>query len=382
MQEIKKKYFSRFKKPLTPLPNLVEMQTKSYKWLVEKGVRELFEEFSSISDYSKKKFELSFVDFSLDEPKFDEYYARENNLSYETPLRVRVKLENKTIGETKEQELFVADFPLQTVHGTFIINGVERVIVPQLARSFGVIFTANDIRGKRYFGAKIIPARGAWIEIETETDGVIYARIDRKRKFSITSLLRVFGEGKTDAEIESLLKEGTEEPYIKNSFLKDPAKNRDASAVEIYSRLRDGDLATATTAAEFLLTLFGEERYDLSHVGRVRFNARFGKPTNGKDAERKTLSFEDIISIVNHIVNLNDTPNAEPDDIDHLGSRRVRCVGEMLQQKLRVGFAQVKRNVQDRMSTVDIETTMPMNLVSTRPIQARLKEFFTTNQLS
>src|SRR3989344_1831068 len=139
MQEIKKKYFSRFKKPLAPLPNLVEMQTKSYKWLVEKGVRELFEEFSSISDYSKKKFELSFVDFSLDEPKFDEYYARENNLSYETPLRVRVKLENKTIGETKEQELFVADFPLQTVHGTFIINGVERVIVPQLARSFGVI---------------------------------------------------------------------------------------------------------------------------------------------------------------------------------------------------------------------------------------------------
>ncbi|HEY4505941.1 MAG TPA: DNA-directed RNA polymerase subunit beta [Candidatus Paceibacterota bacterium] len=381
MQKIEKKYFQRFKKPLAPLPNLVEMQTDSFKWLMETGLAELFREFSPITDYSGKKFQLEFAGFTLDEPKFDEYYARENNLSYETPLRAKVKLTNKTLGGTKEQELFITDFPLQTGHGTFIINGVERVIVPQLARSFGVIFTANELRGNQYFGAKIIPARGAWVEIETEVDGVIYARIDRKRKFPVSSLLRVFADGKSDADIIKMLTEGAETSYIKNTFAKDPSKNQQESAVEIYSRLRDGDLATPQTALEFLKTLFGEERYDLSHVGRVRFNSRFKKDVDQKNLG-KVLTLEDLMAILKHVVELNETPDAEADDIDHLGSRRVRCVGEMLQQKLRVGFAQVKRNIQDRMSTVDVETSLPIQLVSTRPIQARLKEFFTTNQLS
>src|SRR3989344_6512954 len=367
MQKIEKKYFQRFKKPLAPLPNLVEMQTDSFKWLMETGLAELFREFSPITDYSGKKFQLEFAGFTLDEPKFDEYYARENNLSYETPLRAKVKLTNKTLGGTKEQELFITDFPLQTGHGTFIINGVERVIVPQLARSFGVIFTANELRGNQYFGAKIIPARGAWVEIETEVDGVIYARIDRKRKFPVSSLLRVFADGKSDADIIKMLTEGAETSYIKNTFAKDPSKNQQESAVEIYSRLRDGDLATPQTALEFLKTLFGEERYDLSHVGRVRFNSRFKKDVDQKNLG-KVLTLEDLMAILKHVVELNETPDAEADDIDHLGSRRVRCVGEMLQQKLRVGFAQVKRNIQDRMSTIDVETSLPIQLVSTRPI--------------
>src|SRR3989338_6384272 len=179
-----KKYFGAYTPPLTTLPNLVKPQLDSFKWLREVGLKEVFSEFSSINDYSRKKFELSFTDFKLSEPKYDEFYAKENKLSYEAPLKVTVRLKNKIMGSMKEQEIFMADFPLMTGHGTFIISGIERVIVPQLARSFGVFFTAEEARGKKYFGAKIIPSRGAWIEIETDTDGALNVRIDRKRKFT------------------------------------------------------------------------------------------------------------------------------------------------------------------------------------------------------
>jgi len=377
-----KKYFSRYKQPLEQLPNFTETQVKSYKWLIEKGLAEVFKEFSPIKDYSEKKFELEFTGFELSKPKYDEHYAKENKLTFEAPIRARVKLKNKTLNIDKEQEIFVADFPLMTEHGTFVINGVERVVVPQLARSFGIFFNIQESKGKRYFGAKIIPARGAWVEIESESDGAIYVRIDKKRKFPITSLLRVLGLS-TD---ETILKAFNDNPEAKRvieiSLSKDTAKSVADSYVEIYKRLRDGDLATADHAKEFILSIFSKEKYDLSEVGRFKFNRRFGKSIGKADIEKRTVTADDIVTIARHIVTLNHTPKALPDDIDHLGSRRVRPVGEMMQQKVRVGMSQMKRNIQDRMSTIDSDATLPIQLISPRPLQARIKEFFTTNQLS
>lgn len=384
---MKKKYFSRYKKPLASMPDLVEVQNKSYEWLIKDGLKELFKEYSPIKDYSDKKFSLEFVGFQLDEPKHDEYFARENNLSYDAPLRVRVKLTNKSLNIEKEQEIFLADFPLMTNHGTFMINGIERVIVPQLARSFGVFFTANELKGRKFFGAKIIPARGAWIEFETEVDDVIYVRIDRRRKFPITSLLRVFADrdGK-EMDDEKLIKvfadRKVDVSYIEKALSKDHAKTALDSFVEIYKRLRDSDLATPANAKEFVRGLFDREKYDLSSVGRMRFNQRFNKDLSPAEKENRTLSFDDVVTIVSNIITLNTTKNAKEDDIDHLGFRRVRCVGEMLQAKLKIGMMQMKRNIQDRMSTVDAETLLPVQIISPRPLQARLKEFFSTNQLS
>ncbi len=376
------KYFSHFKEPLAELPSLVEGQLTSYKWLIEKGLKEVFAEFSSIKDYSDKKFELDFTGFELSEPKNDEFYAKENKMSYEAPLKVKVLLKNKTFASSKEQEIFMADFPLMTCHGTFIINGIERVIVPQLARSFGVFFTSEEAKGRQYFGAKIIPARGAWVEIESDADGAIYVRIDRKRKFAISSLFRVLGV-KTDKELNDLFKDNENaKSYIETSLVKDHAKTPDESYIEIHKRLRDGDLATVDNAREFINSIFSKERYDLSRVGRFRFNKRFGKSMDEKDLVKGTVSIEDLVVIVNQIIELNNNGEAVADDIDHLGSRRVRYVGELLQQKIRVGMTQIKRNIQNRMSTIDADATLPVQFISPRPLQARIKEFFTTNQLS
>ncbi len=376
-----KKYFEKFRKPLADLPDLVEGQTRSYKWLVEKGLKEVFDEFGKISDYSGKKFEFSFGKFELGEAKFDEHHAKENKLTLEASLKVIVKLKNKILGTEKEQEVFLADFPVQTGHGTFIVNGIERVIVPQLARSFGVFFTANESKGFNLFGAKIIPARGAWVEIETESDGAVYVRIDRKRKFPITSLLRAFGL-KTNEDILKAFKDSPAKKQIETTLAKDHAKTQEESFIEIHKRQRDGDLATAENAKEFVLGLFEEERYDISRVGRHRFNKRFEKSMDEKALTRKTLSLDDIVTIVGHLAFLNSNPEANADDIDHLGSRRVRFVGELLQQKIRVGMTQIKRNIQNRMSTIDTESNLPVQFISPRPLQARIKEFFTTNQLS
>ncbi len=376
-----KKYFSKYKTPLAPLPNLLENQLESFDWFVREGLKEVFKEFSPISDYSSKKFELSFSSFVLSEPKYDERFAKANKVTYDGQLKARVKLVNKIIGETKEQEIFLVDLPLMTAHGTFIINGVERVMVPQLARSFGIFFTQEDIKDKRYFGGKIIPARGVWIELETDTDNGIYVRVDKKRKFSIISLLRVMGL-ETNEQIEKAFKGSEYLEQIKASIEKDTAKDVNGSAIEIYKRLRDGDLATAQNAREFLTAILSSERYDLSPIGRFRFNQRFNKSLDKTELDRRTLSIDDIVTMVNHIYDLNTKPELKADDIDHLGQRRVRFVGELLQQKMRVGMTQIKRNVQDRMSTMDTMTTMPINVINQRPLQARVKEFFTTNQLS
>lgn len=377
-----KKIFGRFKESKVEYPHFVEAQLESYRWLIEEGVKETFKEFSPIQDYSNKKFDLAFTKIEFGEPKYDEYFAKKNMLTYEAPLRAIVSLKNKTIGGTKEQEIFLADVPMMTDHGSFVINGVERVIVPQLARSFGVFFGTKELRGKQYFGAKIIPARGAWVEIESEADGAIYVKIDRKRKFPVTSLLRVMG-ATFDKDMFDLLKHNSNAKAVLEATLeKDTAETVDEAFIEIHKRLRDGDLATAQNAREHIESIFSEDRYDLSKVGRRHFNQRFGMSIDSHELERRTISLDDIVRIVSNIITLNNTPNATADDIDHLGFRRVRYIGELFQQKARVGMSRMKRNIQDRMSTVDAETTLPVQFINPRPLQAAIKEFFTTNQLS
>src|ERR1035437_3225396 len=238
-----KKYFSRYKKPLVEFPNLIEAQLKSFAWLIEKGIGEVFKEFSPISDYSQKKFQLEFTSFSLGDSKTNENDSKINELSYQGLLKVRVKLTNKILGTVKEQEIFMSELPLMTTHGTFIINGVERVIVPQLARSFGVFFTESESKGNKYFGAKIIPARGVWIEIESEADGGIYIRIDKKRKFPATALLRALGYETNEMILKAFSKNEKAEETIKATFPKEGIKSLNEAYIEIYKRLRDGDMA-------------------------------------------------------------------------------------------------------------------------------------------
>ena len=245
-----------------------------------------------------------------------------------------------------------------------------------------MFFTTNEIKGRRYFGGKIIPSRGAWIEIESEPDGVIYVRIDRKRKFPVTMLMRAFGAA-TDNEILKYFDDDNEAKKVIETIIgKDHAKTPNEAFLEIYKRLRDGDLATAENAREFFGSIISAQRYDISKVGRFKFNKRFNLGVEESSMAKRTIDAKDVSIIVKHIVSLNNNPSAMEDDIDHLGSRRVRYVGEFLQQKVRVGMSQMKRNIQDRMSTIESDITMPVQFISPKPLQARIKEFFTTNQLS
>ncbi|MBP9832109.1 MAG: DNA-directed RNA polymerase subunit beta [Candidatus Pacebacteria bacterium] len=381
-KSLPQKKFSKYRAPRVPMPDLVAPQVASFREFISEGLKELFKEFSPIIDYSKKKFELELVSFELGEPKIDEYGAKEQKMTYDAPLKATVRLTNKMLGSKKEQPIFLADFPIMTEHGTFIINGVERVIIPQLARSFGVFFSAGEMRGKVCFGAKIIPARGAWIEIDSEADGAIFVKIDRKRKFPVTTLLRVLGAS-FDRDLVTLFERVPGgKAAIQATLEKDSAKAIEQAYIEIYRRLRDGDLATPDTAREYVKSIFSPERYDLSYPGRHRFNQRFNLSMDKKELDIRTLSMDDIVRIVSHIIELNNTPGAEGDDIDHLGFRRVRQIGELLEARVRVGLSRMKRNIQDRMSTIDVETTLPTQLVNPRPLAAAIKEFFTANQLS
>ncbi|MEX0934945.1 MAG: DNA-directed RNA polymerase subunit beta [Candidatus Paceibacterota bacterium] len=379
---MKQKFFSRYTKPLADYPNFVETQLKSWQWFLDEGLKELFEEFSPIEDYSGKKFSFEFVDFEFGEAKYDEHYAREYQLSYDVPLRATVKLTNKQEEISKEQEMFMADFPMMTSHGTFIINGIERVLIPQLIRSFGVLFIEGESRGQRRFGAKVIPERGVWMEFESDYANVLWVRIDRKRKFPVTVLLSVLS-GKVGEDLIGLFK-GNElaQEYITNTLEKDDVTRVEEAYVEMYKKLREGDIVSFSNAKEYIDSIFTEERYDLSRVGRFRFNQRFDKPTDDKTLDNQVITLDDLVLTLGHIATLNNDPHSEADDIDHLGSRRIRFVGEQLSQKVRVAMTQMRRNIQDRMSTVDADTTLPVKLLSPRPLQARIKEFYATNQLS
>ncbi len=376
------KKFKLAKDPLVELPDLIKPQRESYTWFIEEGLKGIFKEFSPITDYQEKKFEMQFKKYELGKPKCTPEEAKANKLTYDAPLRATVVLKNKTFESSKDQEIFLADIPVMTEHGTFIINGVERVIVPQLARSYGIFFTSQDLKGKTYFGAKVIPARGAWIEIESEADGIIYIKIDRKKKVPVTSLLRVLGVEKDEDMIKLFSDVERGEEYIKATLEKDPAKTTDDAYIEIYKRLRDGDLATVDNAKEFVNSIFAPERYDLSEIGRHHFNKRFDRPMPKNADDQRIVTLEDFRLIIGHIIEMNHTPGAMADDIDHLGFRRVRYFGEMAIQRVRVGMTRMKRNIQDRMSTIEAETSLPMQILNPRPLQAAIKEFFTTNQLS
>ena len=381
-KKLVQKTFGAYRAPSVPFPDLVGHQRSSFDWLLKDGLKELFKEFSPITDYSGKKFELQFESFDIGEPKYDEEFARENMRTYEASIKATVKLVNKTFGSEKSQEIFLADMPMMTPHGSFIVSGVERAIVPQLARSFGAFFVSELIRGKPFFGAKIIPLRGVWIEFDSEADGAIFVKIDRKRKFPITQLLTVFGGGLGEQVAKHFAKNPLALSAIKATLAHDEAKSIEEAYIEIHRRMRDGDLATPENAKNFVQSLFSVERYDLGKVGRHRLNARFGLPVTEKALEKRTLSLADFVRIISEIAKLNADASARPDDIDHLGFRRVRFVGELLQSRMRVGMSRMKRNIQDRMSTTPTETTLPTALVNPRPFHASVHEFFTANQLS
>lgn len=384
------KVFSLLPLEVVSPPNLIEAQQDSYKLFWERDLRDLFDEFSPVLDYSGQDLALYFGDYYLDEPKVDEKKAKENSLSFEASLRCKVRLQNKKTKEVKEQEVYLGDFPLMTDRGTFIVNGVERVIVSQLIRSPGAYFSSDIVKGKKLFSAKLIPSRGAWLEFETDYDGVISVRIDKKRKFPATSLLRAFGFAKN----EDILKEfkdvdNGETKYIKETLVKDSSKDQAESFVEIYKRLRPGDLATMENAKQLIEDMFFNfGRYDISKVGRYKLLMRLYGQSSEEAAKKemtvkdRILTKKDLVLIIKEIIKLNNNSEAEDDDIDSLGNRRVRCVGELLQQKLRLGLTRTERIVKDKMSTLDINTLTPAQLINARPLMATVKEFFTSSQLA
>ncbi len=378
----KRKFFQ--KQPVVSLPNLIESQIKSYEWFLKEGLDEILKEICPIEDFTGNEMELAISDCYLDEPKYDELTAKEKNISYDAPLRAQASLLIKKTGEVREQEIFLADFPIMTDRGTFIINGVERVVVSQLIRSPGAFFTMEYTKGRKLFGAKVIPNRGAWLELETDMDGAIWAKIDRKRKIPVTSLLRVFGLGK-DKEILDAFKgiDNGEVAMIKETLDKDPAKNPGEAYKEIYKRLRPGDLATTENAKQMVDSIFfSNERYDFGRVGRYRLNLRLEMNKDENKEENRILSKDEIVLIIGEIIRLNNDPSSIPDDIDHLGNRRLRGVGELVQNKVRVGLARMVRNIKDRMSTCDVTTVVHGQLINPRPVAASIKEFFSSSQLS
>jgi DNA-directed RNA polymerase subunit beta len=378
-QSATRKYFTPLREVME-MPNLIESQIRSYKWFWEKGLKELFGEIASIKDFTSKNLELFFGEHFLDKPKYDEASAKDRNTTYEAPLYVSVKLVNKVTGKTKTQDVYLGDFPLMTPRGTFIINGVERVVVSQLVKSPGVFFTGEVARGRNWYGAKIIPNRGAWLEVETDINGVISVKIDRKRRIPITALMRVFKFG-SDEEILAEFADVDTNPdmkYIQATLEKDPSKTADEGFKEVYKRIRPGDLATVDNARSLIEAMFFQaDRYDLSEVGRYKLNQRLSV----KGREDRVLTKQDLADIIREVIKLNNS-QAPWDDIDHLSNRRVKSVGELIQGKFRIGLARMSRIAKDRMSLADIETVTPAQLIHVRPIVAVIQEFFSSSQLS
>lgn len=378
----KRKYYQPHESVLD-LPNLTEIQTKSYDWFIREGIAEIFAEVNPIVDFSGKLLSLSFGDYFLDEPKYSEKVAKEKKINYEAPLKVEVIIENLENKKTKKHEIFMGDIPVMTNRGTFIINGVERVVISQLVRSAGVFFPASNLGDRKLFGAKIIPGRGAWLEMETAAGGALYVKIDRKRKIPVTTLVRAFGYS-TDEEIKKIFADvntDKEMDYVQATLEKDPATNQDEAFIEVYKRIRPGDLATVDNARQLIEGMFFDfKKYDLSKVGRYKMNRALGieVPNN---RENRILRKEDLVAIIKEIIKLNVTQGV-PTDIDHLGNRRVRSVGELLQQRFRVGILRAERNIKDKMSTIDPGTATASQLVNVRPISSVIKEFFASSQLS
>lgn len=367
------------------LSNLIEVQLKSYGWLFDEAIGDLLNEISPVEDFTGKLFSLEFGKYTLDPAKYDEKTAKSKNLSYKAPLRCQIKLTNKLTNRTKTGEVFLGDFPLMTDRGTFIINGVERVVVSQIVRSFGVLFTSETIGGRNLFGAKVIPNRGAWLEFETNSRNVISVKVDRKRRIPITTFLRALANME-DKQIKNLFKDvdiNKDAQYIDSTLARDPATTYEEALVEVYKRIRPGDLVTPETAKTYIDTIFfNAKRYDLGRVGRYKMNQRL-EMTVPNTAKNRVLRLEDVVETIKEIIRLNNTPGATADDVDHLKNRRVRAVGELVQNRIRVGLLRVERIIKDRMSQIaEPDEVNPIALINSRPVAAILQEFFASSQMS
>ena len=375
--------FGQQKKFSIPLQDLIEVQTNSFEWFFKEGIKELLDEINPIDDFTGKFLKLEFLGVSLDQPRYDEETTHDKNLTYQAPLRCQVRLNNKITKKIKESTVFLGDFPLMTDRGTFIINGIERVVVSQIVRSYGVLFVKDEMSGRNLFGAKIIPSRGAWLEFETSMRNIISVKVDRKRKILITTFLRALGL--SNEQITQAFLGVNDDPnhdYIKSTLARDNTKTYEEALVEVYKRIRPGDLATPETAKSFIEAMFfNPKRYDLGKVGRYKVNQRLDLKASNSLKDR-VLRVEDVVEAIKEIIRLNNDPMAEADDIDHLKNRRVRAVGELIQGKVRVGLLRMERIAKDRMSVLDPETVTPNQLINARPIVAVLQEFFASSQLS
>ena len=362
-------------------PNLVDHQNSSFQWFIDEGLGELLAEISPIDDYTGTKLSLRFKDYRFEDPKMTEAEARENNVSFDAPLKATVELTNKVTGEVKEQEIYLGDYPWMTSRGTFVINGAERVVVSQLIRSSGVFFTADPHGGTNLYGAKVIPVRGAWLEFETAANGALYVKIDRKRKLAVTTLLKALGM--SEEHIKDAFKHVDQGPtsHIDITIDKDPTKSNNEALIEVYRRLRPGDLATVDNARSLLENMFYNfKRFDFGRVGRYKLNKRLNLDVPNT-IDNRIMRIEDLLAIIAEIIRLDVTQDPA-DEIDSLANRRVKLVGELVQRQFRIGLLRMERNAKDRMSMSEIETVTPAQLINARPVVAAVREFFASSQLS
>ena len=371
---------------MLPVADLIETQIRSFNRFKREGLRELFEEINPITDYTGKNYELKFLDYEFGQPKFDKEECRNRDMTFAAPLRINTRLTIRTgenAGEIKESEVFMGDFPIMTEEGTFIVNGTERVVVSQLVRSPGIYFTSSEDRasGRMLYAAKLIPNRGAWLEIETSGKDILTVKIDRKRKIPVTTLVRALGYGSNN-EIKQLFADvdnNAEHKFIQSTLDKDSSTDVNDALVEMYKKIRPGDPPTVDNARALMTSLFfNPRRFDLSKVGRFKLNRRLGL---GTDMNIRTLSNDDFIAIIRKLTELNNG-GGEPDDIDHLGNRRVRAVGELLQNQFRMGLIRMERIIKERMTICDAATVTAASLINARPVVAAIKEFFGSSQPS
>ena len=374
--------------------NLIQTQLDSFEWFKREGLRELFNEINPITDYTGKNYELRFLDYEFGEPKYDEEDCRQRDMTFSAPLRINTRLHIKTgenAGEIKEAEVFMGDFAMMTGEGTFIVNGTERVVVSQLVRSPGVYFTAAEDRatGRLLYAAKLIPNRGAWLEVETSSKDVLTVKIDRKRKVPVTTLVRAIGYASND-DIRAFFADVDNDPehqYIASTLEKDGSTSVEEALVELYRKIRPGDPPTVENARNLLNSLFfNARRFDLSKVGRFKLDKNLGISEDEArerawDKDRRVLDNQDFVSIIRKVIQLNNG-HGEADDIDHLGNRRVRAVGELLQNQFRMGLIRMERIIKERMTISDSGTITSASLINARPVVAAIKEFFGSSQLS
>ena len=373
-----------------PIPNLIELQLESFRWFMDRGLRELFDEISPIKDFTGKVMELQFLDYEFGPPKYSEEECRTKDLTFSKPLYVNVELLIKETGEIQRQRVYMGDYPWMTDLGTFVINGAERVVVSQLVRSPGVYYgdLEDPASGRMLYSAKVIPNRGAWLEFETNNKDQLWVKVDRKRKIPATTLLRAVGYELND-EISALFASvdgDPEHPYVAATLEKDVTHTQQDALIEVYKKLRPGDPPTGDNARQLVESLFFNfRRYDLGRVGRYKFNKKLdavaGRMGIELSREGRTITREDIAAIVGHLIESNRGLHPR-DDIDHLGNRRIRANGELIQNAFRIGLLRMERVVRERMTIQEIDKATPNALINIRPVVAAMKEFFGGSQLS